>query len=419
MFAAAADFGLSTLMVRDLSTGRGDGAYLGTALRLKASLNAVLALTMVAVEPLIDPGGQARWLIYVMGLQMFVASLSLVLFALFRSRERMAVESMITGGISALSLISAAALIQAKGSLLQLVASYASCSALGLGAATLLARSYLPRRLPWRPEVARMLLRETWPLGAGMMATSVYYFYDRVLMGALGQQAEIGWYTAAYAPALWLTGVITQVRTAFLPAQSRALAGKQEAAPVLKTYAGVSLALGLPVAIAGLFLSRPMLAAVYGNEFTPATFAMQVLLVTVAVMFVSSFLGSNLLAAGLQRRYLRAVIIGAAANVALNSFMVPLWSLDGAAVATLLSEAAVAAWMWRESTSSVPLPSLRRIAIRPAFACLALTAMLLLALPLVHFVVAAILAGLAYAAVLWALSSKRGRPPAARRLKAA
>ncbi len=347
LFFVFADLGLSTLAVRDLARGEKAGPYLGTAAVLKLGASVALFALLFAVEPLANSQPEARALVYLMGAQTLFASANLLVQAVFRAAERMHIEAAINIAQS-VALIGVIALLIAGGaSATDLALAYLVASAFAAGASlAVLVRGFLPRDLRFDAAIARRLGGDLWPVGTALALTSVYYFADRLIMGALGQAEALGWYTAAYAPVLWISGLVGVLRGAFMPAQTRALSGRG-GSDVLRLYRRVSLVCGVGVALGGLVFAGVFLELAYGASYLPGAFALRLLSLTAGVMFLSSCYGSDLLVLGRQRLYLAGVGLGAAINIALNLVLIPSFSLDGAATATLVSEAVVMAFMWR------------------------------------------------------------------------
>jgi len=332
-----------------------------------------------------------------LGAQMLTASFGLLLQSLFRSSERMTLDATVTIVSAVMGVAVTAALVTAGAGVEVLAAGFFASTFAGvLIALAIASRGLLPGSLVWDSSAARKLLKETLPLGVGMMATAVYYFFDRVLMGALGQDVQVGWYTAAYTPILFIASMVGVLRTAFLPAQARAFASRDGPASLLRYYGRLSLIISLPVGIFGVALAGPLLLTVYGDAYAQATLALRLLSATCAVMFLSSFFGSSLLAADRQAAYLRGVALGALVNVGLNSFMVPLWSLNGAAVATLASESAVAISLAFMCRKWLGLHDLRSVATRPIIAGLLMAAVVAVTIPLAGLITAGVAGALAY-----------------------
>ncbi len=363
LFMPLADFGFSTIGVRELARGSHPGRFLGTALGLKAALTVFLFGPICLSAVLL---GAPLALVSILAAQMFAGTFAALVQVLFRSRERMALDSVLSALTALASLALTVALVHRGAGADALAAAYLGATTAGLLVALAIARrGYLPSGISWGAREARALVVVSWPLAAGMMATVVYWAFDRVLMGVLGQQVEIGWYTVAYTPILWLSGVVGMVRMAFLPAQSRAFAAGRDPSALLQDYGRLSMTLALPVAIFGAAYARPFLVHLYGPGYAGGALALRLLFVTAAVMFASSFFGSNLLAADRQKVYLRGVVVGAVTNIALNSFLVPLWSLNGAALATLASEAMVMLFMARACREWLRPADLKAIWARP------------------------------------------------------
>jgi len=396
LFGPAADLGLSTIAIRNLARGQESRVFMGAAFQLKAASTAVLVVAIALVGALAS-GGVPWAVTCFLGAQMVTASFGLLLQSLFRSSERMTLDATVTIVSAVMGVAVTAALVTAGAGVEVLAAGFfASTLAAVLVALAIASQGLLPRSLVWDSGAARKLLMETLPLGIGMMATAIYYFFDRVLMGALGQDVQVGWYTAAYMPVLLIANGVGVIRTAFLPAQSRAFASSDGPASLLRSYGRLSLTLSLPVGILGVVLARPLLLAVYGDAYEPATLALRLLFGTCAVMFLSSFFGSNLLAADRQSAYLRGVALGALVNVGLNAFMVPLWSLNGAAVGTLASESAVAISLAFMCRKWLGLDDLRSVAAKPVLAGLLMAAVVAVAMSFAGFIAAAIAGALVY-----------------------
>jgi O-antigen/teichoic acid export membrane protein len=211
-----------------------------------------------------------------------------------------------------------------------------------------------------------------------MIMTSVYYYFDAVYMGILGQTEAVGWYTASYTFVTWISIMVTAFRNAFLPSQSRALVEGRESNGLLSSYGRISLCAAIAVAFGGVFFARPMLVVFYGPDFEAGIFALQILMITGGFMFLSSFFASHLVVLGRQRLYLAGVTAGAVTNVCLNLLLIPRYSLDGAATATLVSEAVVFLSMLAVCLRLVPQVSLAAVVSVPLKAAAVLAAVFLL-----------------------------------------
>ncbi len=412
-FAAVSDLGLSTLVMRDLSLrSTKESVYLGTAVLLKVAISLFAVGSALVIERVVNDDGQARVLIWLLGSQMLILSMTDLLYAMFRVRERILTEMALRSGQGVALVLVVIVLISQDASAPAIAAAYVGVAMVVCGLAVGLAHRFFAIHFGLDWKLARRLAGEIWPLGTGVIMTSVYYYFDRVYMGSLGQTEAVGWYTATYTFAIWVAIVVTALRSAFLPAQSRALIEGREPEQLLSSYGRISLCAAIAVAVSGVFLARPLLTLSYGREFEPGTFALQILMITGGFMFLSSFYGSHLIVLGRQRLYLAGVTAGAVANVCLNLFLIPRYSLDGAAIATLVSEGVVFLSMLVVCSKLVPQLKVTAVFWVPLRAAAVLTAVLLLTslvLPVTVAVILAVAAFLATALKLGLLTDS-GRP---------
>ena len=349
LFAVLADFGFSMVAVRDLARDPSAAPrYLGNILALKVVLGVLLLGAMAAIEPLVRPGATAWILVMLLGGQVLLTSFTQFLFSVFRAHNRMEYETA-ARAFQTVLLLALAALLVMRGA-----GVYAfGWAVLGAAGASLAFTGALVVGRFARPALTvevgfcRSLLREAWPVGLALACSAVYYYADSVMLGALGQTRALGWYGAAYAPILGLALLIGAIRNAYFPSQSRSrLFDAGERVHLLREYGKITAALAIPVAIGGPLLAKPLLLLLFGDEYGGATTALRLLFVASGVMFFSSYFGSELLAGPRQRTYLSGVGLGAAANLVMNAALIPAFSIEGAAAATLISEGLVCAFMW-------------------------------------------------------------------------
>jgi O-antigen/teichoic acid export membrane protein len=409
--AAATDLGLSTLVMRDLSLrSTKESAYLGTAILLKVAICILAVAGALLIERVVNDDGEARILIWLLGFQMLIFSMTDLLYAMFRAREKLVIEAALRTGQGAAFLVVVVLLTLWGAAATAIAGGYIAVSMAGFGLAVRLAHKSFQIDIAFDSKLARRLLAELWPLGTGVIMTTVYYYFDRVYMGSLGQTEAVGWYTAAYTFAIWVAITVTALRNAFLPAQSRALIEGNEPGDLLNAYGRVSVCAAITIGVSGVFFARPLLGVFFGREFEAGTFALQMLMITGGFMFLSSFYGSHLIVLGRQRLYLAGVTLGAVANVSLNLFLIPRYSLDGAAAATLASEAVVFLSMFAVCSKLIPQLKFIAIAWVPLRAAAVLAAVFLLASLVLPTTVAVSLAMAAFlaAALRFGLLRDRG-----------
>jgi len=164
-----------------------------------------------------------------------------------------------------------------------------------------------------------------------------------------------------------------------------------------------TIGLALPIATGGFILAEPLTRLVLGSQYTGAATLFRWLMLTVVAGPMASYFGSQLIPIARERKYLAAVVAGAAVNVVLNFLLIPRYGAIAAAFTTAISQTVVAFMNYYF------VRDLRRPSLLGALG-LSVTASAIMAAGLLgvgsvfplHVVVQVILGALIYAAVYWA-----------------
>lgn len=188
-------------------------------------------------------------------------------------------------------------------------------------------------------EAWRAILTPSLPIAASLFLIMVNTNMDQLMLGIIRTDEEVGWYAAAYrllAAALIPSQIIFQ---AFLPALSNVAGDVDAMRARARDYVRTLFAIGFPLAASALL--APDLIAIFGEAYAPAAPALAILLGGAAIMYATGALGSTLLAWDKQRVHMKVMAGGAIANIILNLLLIPRFGIEGAATATLASEAIV------------------------------------------------------------------------------
>jgi O-antigen/teichoic acid export membrane protein len=187
-------------------------------------------------------------------------------------------------------------------------------------------------------QMARRALGYALPLVPGALATFVLDAADRlVLQHSLGSEA-VARYAVAYNLGSIPILLLGALSTMWMP-RVFALAESGLRNSVLAQSRNALYALLIPV-VAGLSLGAPLLLRIWA----PPSYRPDDLLLVLATVAASSFAVAGattnirvLLAEGRTAPIALATIFAAAVNLALNFALVPIWKLEGSALATLLA----------------------------------------------------------------------------------
>jgi O-antigen/teichoic acid export membrane protein len=198
-------------------------------------------------------------------------------------------------------------------------------------------------RLPRRKDltVAHQSLTFFW---LGLMIAITYNFHF-VLLGLLRSDQEVGFFAVGWKLFNFAIILPNLIAALFLPriAQLRDFPQQRRAATV--AYIQATLICTVPVTMLGEGMIPQIVTALFGQNYLPASRAVDLLLVNALLVGINVAFGTPLVALGRQKELLRAVMIGAIVGIGANLLLVPWYGIRGAAIATLVNELVVFAML--------------------------------------------------------------------------
>jgi O-antigen/teichoic acid export membrane protein len=199
------------------------------------------------------------------------------------------------------------------------------------------------------PKFQRITFRELsdgFSFSLSSSSTSIYNDIDKTFLVSLGQLRAAGIYSAAYRIVDVATMPIYSIHTAAFPRFFQEGAkGVWSAANLARRLMSRTFLYGAIVAVA-MFAGSSLLPSILGPSFAESTSALRWLCLLPLIRSLHYAAGTTITASASQ--WIRtAMQIGIALlNVLLNALLIPRWSWHGAAVASLLTDGALAAFSW-------------------------------------------------------------------------
>lgn len=197
-------------------------------------------------------------------------------------------------------------------------------------------------------------LRESLPLLVNAFARAAFYSFDIVAIEVFLGPRDVGLYSAASKPVLFVTGIIGIFSISFLSSFS---AAGREAIRLLRKAVRTSLAVCLPLAAllsAGSIVFVPL---VFGDAYRSAAAALAVLAWRIPIMALAGPLGTSLIAVGRQTTLMRNNVVGAVVIVAGDLVAVPALGILGAGAVSILASAIVLVLDYRAVATDPALTS--------------------------------------------------------------
>ena len=202
------------------------------------------------------------------------------------------------------------------------------------------ARPHIPR--PTIPVArARGILREAWPLGVAFLCQQLYFYVDNLFVLLIEGDTELGRYNGGVRIMSFLIMTATYASGSALPWLVRR--GGEGSAGSAAAQLGQPLFAAACLGCGALWpWSSELLAFVLGDDFASAGPSLAWLLMACAAVAAGAPLLTTVVAAG-RPMHVLAVAGGALLlNTVGNALLVPRYGITGAALATFVTEVAVA-----------------------------------------------------------------------------
>ena len=344
-FAAATNFGLSTLVTRDVARNPEQAHNLfGNALAIRAVLVVIAIPLMVGVAAAYWAGGALS------GVTLAVAGLlaiSLIPNAVNQSYAALysAYEQMGFRGATVLGT----ALITIAGGMLVLLLGW-GVPGLGLVAnvAGLITFYTLARPLGFhllgtvrlaRREQAFAMLGTSLPLMLNELLASVFFQIDVLIIQPLQGAAIVGKYNSAYKFVSAMSVIPPAVILPLFPALARAAADPDSLTPWVQRAWRPMIFIAAPAVVLFSVFGRDVIATFWGDEFLPEAGDLLIVLMWVLPFsYLNGLLQYVLISTDRLRSITVAFALASTFNVVLNLILLPRIGVLGAAYATVAAE---------------------------------------------------------------------------------
>lgn len=188
-------------------------------------------------------------------------------------------------------------------------------------------------------DIAKALLKDSWPLLSGMFFVSIYMRIDQIMIGNYLDRSALGIYSVAvYLSQFWyfFPMAISQSVLPYLVSLQKRDTVKYYFQ--LKRLYALMFWLGVAAGIFFTLFGSQVITILYGNSYIGAYPALVINIW--AGIFVAQSLARSIwiVAENLQRYRLLIQMVVAAGNVLGNMYLIPIMGIKGAALTTLFSQ---------------------------------------------------------------------------------
>jgi len=195
------------------------------------------------------------------------------------------------------------------------------------------------KKIPKAISTHKKLMSFSIPLMFALFLWSLLGHIDSLLLGFLSTPVELGIYNAAFPTATLLMIVLTSIELIFMPVTSELLAKKRfaELGTLFRVISKWIFFVSLPLFLLMALFSDMILEVLFGMQYVPGAMALSILAVG---YFIACSLGpNNAILLSLEKTKLILVnnFFVLCIDIVLNWYLIPVYGIAGAAVATAVS----------------------------------------------------------------------------------
>ncbi len=223
---------------------------------------------------------------------------------------------------------------------------YALVYCVGIGGNHLFNVIHARKYLCW-PSASFQLKRHLRPIVVLLstnIAVELYTQLDTTMTGMICGDECVGYYTNTAKLMRLVVTMITTVGAILLPRLSYHY--KNGNRDIFNDYIAKALKIilyfSIPAMIGIFFLSEPIVRIALGEEFLPSSITLKILCFLIPVLAVGNLFGSQILMiTNHEAKLMKSVMAGAVVNLILNSFLIPIYQQNGAAIGSVIAELTV------------------------------------------------------------------------------
>lgn len=178
-------------------------------------------------------------------------------------------------------------------------------------------------------------------LFSSSVAISIYTMLDTVMLGFMSNYAEVGYYNSATHVSKVLVTVITSLSAVAVPRVAYYLKNNNydKINELMSKSLGIISFLAIPLTIGVMCISSTFVPLFFGVKFEGAIYPLMIMSCIITALGFNNLMGVQILiGVGLDKYFLRCVLIGTITNFILNLILIPILGATGASIASVTAE---------------------------------------------------------------------------------
>lgn len=341
LFLIFANPGLNVLGIREIARKPQEAnKYLTNASFIKLVLSFIMIIMAFVVINLMHYPKETITVVYIVAFIVFFVSFGTFLRSVFRAFEKMKyetftmiIERILVTGVGLLGLFLGYGLIKILCMML-----LAQLVGFLLTYLILIRKFARPRLAMLDFSFIKKLIKLALPFAAAFIFSTIYAQTDTVMLSVMKGDAVVAWYNAAHKLVWGIRLIPTAIVGSIYPVISKYFISSKDNLKIAyeKSFKFLAI-LAIPMGIGTTLIADRIIYFLYGKEFASSIGALQVLIWSGSLIFLTSIIGYVLVSINRQIVDTRVVCIAAFTNVILNLLLIPRFSYIGAGIASVIS----------------------------------------------------------------------------------
>lgn len=341
IFAVLIDLGLANVVIREVAKFKSQASqFLTAVLAVKIPLSILIYFVVITAINLMGNPPLTAQLVYLSGIIMVIDSFTLTFYSIFRGFHNLKVEALGTIIFQLLVAGSGIILVQLTHDVRILILAVLFGSAFNLFYSMFLLTKKLGLRLSLKTNKAmvKSMLLIALPFALAAIFTRIYGYIDSVFLHQFVNDRAVGYYSIPYKVTFALQFIPLAFIAALYPAFATYFVQDKERLKFIFQKAIIYLTIiALPISLGIIALADKIVLHIYSSEYQASIAPLQILIISLTLLFINFPLGALLNACNRQARNTVNIGIVMTVNIIMNLFLIPKFGVIGAAWASTIS----------------------------------------------------------------------------------
>lgn len=342
VFSVLADLGLYSLSIREISRPEADEKKIISNILTIRLVSALVIFVLAIVISLFLPySQQIKHGIIIASFGYWAMALDQIVISVFQKYLRMDKVALAEFLSRLLQLALVYFFIYRELGFFGMIWAFSLASLINLLLLIIFVRRYVLINLGFDFVLWKKMISQGYPLAIGAVLTMLYFKLDTVLLSLMKSSAEVGIYSLPYRILEVLIFFPSMFTGLVMPVMSKWVTERDRLKGIIQKSFDFLLIVAVPMVVGTLLLSERVIIFLSSDEFIKSADVLKILILGVAIIFISNLFYNIILALEKQRNFIWIFGVGAIINIVSNLIFIPRYSYYATSVNTIITELVV------------------------------------------------------------------------------